>query len=52
MLTPLRWLLKERVLSANIANTDDTPIPVQDPDREHFRIGRNFVRATSGSKIM
>ena len=40
VLTPLWQLLKEKVLSANIVNTDDTPVPVQDPDREHCRIGR------------
>lgn len=40
VLTPLSRLLKERVLAANIVNTDDTPVPVQDPDREHCRIGR------------
>lgn len=33
-------LLQEKVLAANIVNTDDTPVPVQDPDREHCRIGR------------
>lgn len=40
VLTPLWRLHKERILSANIVNTDDTPVPVQDPDREHCRIGR------------
>lgn len=40
VLTPLWRSLKEKVLSANIVNTDDTPVPVQDPDREHCRIGR------------
>ena len=40
VLTPLWLLLQKRVLSANIVNTDDTPVPVQDPDREHCRIGR------------
>lgn len=40
VLTPLWQLLKERVLAASIVNTDDTPVPVQDPDREHCRIGR------------
>jgi len=39
-LTPLWRLHKERILSANIVNTDDTPVPVRDPDREHCRIGR------------
>ena len=40
MLTPLWRLLLERVLAANIMNTDDTPDPVQDPDRDHCRTGR------------
>jgi transposase len=40
VLTPLWQLHKDRVLAANIVNTDDTPVPVQDPDRKHCRIGR------------
>lgn len=40
VLTPLWHCLRERVLAANIVNTDDTPVPVQDPDREHCRTGR------------
>jgi transposase len=40
VLTPLWERLKEQILAANIVNTDDTPVPVQDPDREHCRIGR------------
>jgi transposase len=40
VLTPLWQRLKELVLAANIVNTDDTPVPVQDPDRDHCRIGR------------
>jgi transposase len=40
VLTPLWQLLKARVLSAKVVHTDDTPIPVQDPDREHCRAGR------------
>jgi transposase len=40
VLTPLWRLLKEKILAANIVNTDDTPVPVQDPDREHCRTGR------------
>lgn len=39
-LTPLWRLLWERVLASNIVNTDDTPVPVQDPDRDHCRTGR------------
>lgn len=37
MLTPLYAALKARVLSAKVVHTDDTPIPVQDPTREHCR---------------
>jgi transposase len=40
VLTPLWQQLKARVLSAKVVHTDDTPIPVQDPDREHCRTGR------------
>jgi hypothetical protein len=40
VLTPLWMLLRSQVLAANILHTDDTPIPVQDPDREHCRTGR------------
>ncbi len=43
VLSPLWQLLKERVLAADIVNTDDTPVPVQDPDREHCRTGRIWV---------
>ena len=42
-LTPLWQVHKERVLSADIVNTDDTPVPVQDPDRDHCRTGRIWV---------
>lgn len=40
VLTPLWQQLKARVLSAKVVHTDDTPIPVLDPDREHCRTGR------------
>jgi transposase len=40
VLTPLWHRLKQQILAANIVNTDDTPVPVQDPEREHCRIGR------------
>ncbi len=43
VLTPLWQVLKERVLSADIAHTDDTPVPVQDPARDHCRTGRIWV---------
>lgn len=40
VLTPLWHQLKARVLSAKVVHTDDTPVPVQDPTREHCRTGR------------
>lgn len=40
VLTPLWRLLRDHVLASNIVNTDDTPVPVQDPDRDHCRTGR------------
>lgn len=40
VLTPLYQLLKTRVLAAGVVHTDDTPVPVQDPDREQCRTGR------------
>lgn len=46
VLTPLWQLLKEHVLAADIVNTDDTPVPVQDPEREHCRIGRIWVHVS------
>ena len=39
-LSPLYTLMKTRVLSAKVVHTDDTPIPVQDPSRDHCRTGR------------
>ena len=42
-LTPLWQVLKDRVLAAPVVHTDDTPIPVQDADREHCRTGRIWV---------
>ena len=40
VLTPLWQSLTQNVLSAKVVHTDDTPIPVQDPTREHCRTGR------------
>jgi transposase len=40
VLTPMWQQLKTKVLSAKIVHTDDTPIPVQDPERDHCRTGR------------
>jgi hypothetical protein len=51
VLTPLYLLLKARVLSAKVVHTDDTPIPVQDPDREHCRPGRIWTYVSSGGVV-
>lgn len=40
VLLPLYRMLRTRILSAKLVFTDDTPIPVQDPGREHCRMGR------------
>lgn len=40
VLTPLWHRLKQKVLSAKVVHTDDTPIPVQDPEHEHCRTAR------------
>ena len=40
VLTPLCQLLTASVLSARVVHTDDTPIPVRDPDRDRCRTGR------------
>jgi transposase len=51
VLTPLYLLLKARVLSAKVVHTDDTPIPVQDPTREHCRTGRIWTYVSSGGVV-
>ena len=40
VLAPLYALLKARVVGQAVVHTDDTPVPVQDPTREHCRTGR------------
>jgi transposase len=50
-LTPLYSLLKARVLSAKVVHTDDTPIPVQDPTRDHCRTGRIWAYASTGGVV-
>ena len=42
-LTPLWELLKQKVLSADIVNTDETPVPVLDTARDHCRTGLIWV---------
>jgi transposase len=51
VLTPLYALLKARVLSAKVVHTDDTPIPVQDPSREHCRTGRIWAYVSAGGIV-
>jgi transposase len=50
-LAPLYDRLKARVLSANVVHTDDTPIPVQDPTRDHCRTGRIWTYASAGGVV-
>jgi transposase len=51
VLTPVYALLKARVLSAKVAHTDDTPIPVQDTAREHCRTGRIWAYVSTGGVV-
>jgi transposase len=51
VLTPLYFLLKARVLAAKVVHTDDTPIPVQDPDRDHCRTGRIWAYVSKGGVV-
>lgn len=51
VLTPLYLLLKARVLAAKVVHTDDTPIPVQDPEREHCRTGRIWAYVSKGGVV-
>jgi transposase len=40
LLNPLYALMKQRVLGSKALQTDDTPVPVLDPDLPHTRTGR------------
>jgi transposase len=51
VLTPLYRLLKTRVLSVNVVHTDDTPVPVQDPTREHCRTARLWAYVSTGGIV-
>lgn len=51
VLTPLYLLLKARALATNVVHTDDTPIPVQDPEREHCRTGRIWAYISKGGVV-
>ena len=50
-LTPLYAILKARVLAAGVVHTDDTPIPVQDPDRDHCRTGRLWCYVSTAGTV-
>jgi transposase len=51
VLTPLYGVLKARVLAAKVVHTDDTPVPVQDPDRDHCRTGRIWAHVSTGGVV-
>ncbi len=51
VLTPLYLLLTARVLAAKVVHTDDTPIPVQDPTRDHCRTGRIWTYVSPGGVV-
>lgn len=51
VLAPLFALLKARVFAVGLMHTDDTPIPVQDPDREHCRTGRLWAYASTAGTV-
>jgi transposase len=40
LVSPLFDLMKDRVLSSKVVQTDDTPVPVLDPELPHTRTGR------------
>ncbi len=40
LVSPLAGLMKERVLSSKVLQTDDTPVPVLDPELPRTRTGR------------
>ena len=40
LVSPLVDLMKERVLSSKVVQSDDTPVPVLDPELPHTRTGR------------
>ena len=50
-LTSLYLLHAARVLAAPVVHTDDTPIPVQDADRDHCRTGRIWAYVSTGGVV-
>jgi transposase len=51
VLAPLYAALKARVLAAKVVHTDDTPVPVQDPTREHCRTGRIWAYVSAHGTV-
>jgi transposase len=43
LLRPVYQLMVERVLASRVVHTDDTTMPVQDPDRDRTKTGRLWV---------
>jgi transposase len=47
-LTPLYQLMIQRVLNSKVIHTDDTPIPVLDPDQDQTKTGRMWTYLGDG----
>lgn len=48
LVTPLFELMKQRVLQSRVLQTDDTPVPVLDPERARTRTGRIWTYVGDG----
>ncbi len=48
LVSPLYELMKQRVLASKAIQTDDTPVPVLDPDLPHTRTGRIWTYVGDG----
>lgn len=48
LVSPLYELMKQRVLKSKVMQTDDTPVPVLDPDRGRARTGRIWTYVGDG----
>jgi len=48
LVSPLYELMKQRVLKSKVMQTDDTPVPVLDPDLGHTRTGRIWTYVGDG----
>ena len=49
LVSPLYELMKQRVLGSKAIQTDDTPVPVLDPDLPHTRTGRIWTYVGDGA---